>query len=171
MVTLTIMTYSYSNKGVGKFKRYFPGNLLPTFCYLNSKAYQWNRFQAMAIVWFAKCANHSLRRFWKWLKKLNVELSLWVQELRKVNSAVFPTIVGFKINGSKSISCFLWSDSSHEFSENQIFETDLSFVQLRRDCVHFLFIRSKIDCFFNETTDHILTGTFRFVHVRPGCFS
>ena len=160
MVTLTIMTYSFSNKGVGKFKRYFPGNLLPTFSYLNSKAYQWNPFQAMAIVWFAKCANHSLRRFWKWLRKLNVEFSLWVQELRKVNSAVLPTSVGFKINGSKSITswnfhAFLWSDSSHEFSKNQIFETDLSFVQLRRDCVHFLFIRSKIDFILNETTDHI----------------
>ena len=106
MVTLTIMTY-FSNRRVGKFKRYFLGNLLPTFCYLNSKAYQWNRFQAMAKVWFAKYANHSLRRFWKWLRKPNVELSPWVQELRKVNSAVLPTIVGFKIYGSKSISYLL----------------------------------------------------------------
>ena len=37
--------------------------------------------------------------------------------------------------------------------KNQIFETDLSFVQLRRYCVHFLFIRSKIDILLNATPD------------------
>ena len=48
--------------------------------------------------------------------------------------------------------------------KNLIYETDLSFVQLRRDGVHFLFIRSKIDILLNATPDKPQSyGPLRFV--------
>ena len=80
--------------------------------------------------------------------KVHFQFDLWLSKRRNLPS-------------SKSVLELTQAMNSGKY---QIFETDLSFVQLRRDCVHFLFIRSKIDILLNATPDKPQSyGPLRFV--------
>ena len=83
-------------------------------------------------------------------KPMTGKFDLWLSKRRNLPS-------------SKSVLELTQAMNSGKY---QIFETDLSFVQLRRDCVHFLFIRSKIDILLNATPDKVWTPIIRSVQGR-----
>ena len=79
-----------------------------------------------------------------WCEREKLSWSLWNHDVHTVTglSVFWSHIIWLIIYDSYNI-CHIgllrW---------NTFFETDLSFVQLRRDCVHFLYIRSKIDILY-----------------------
>ena len=202
------MTYSFSNKGVGKFRRNFLGIRPHIFNKSKKKLtnktisepWQKSSLQNMGIIFFGyfwncwknRVLNFSseFQNFTKWIQlffRLSFVSKLFYGRFRRAQSegwtwAVLRSGCSTKVHfqfkpmtgkfdlwlskrrnlpSSKSVLELTQAMNSGKY---QIFETDLSFVQLRRDCVHFLFIRSKIDILLNATPDKPQSyGPLRFV--------
>ena len=192
------MTYSFSNTGVGKFRRNFLGIHLRIFNKSKkltnktiSEPWQKSSLQNMGIIFFGDFGNgwknrvlnfpSQFQNFTEWIQlffRLSFVSKLFHGQFHMTQSKG-GTWAGLPDESSLSVvwtvkfkpptdKCDLWLSSRRYLpssksvlqltqamnsGKNQIFETDLSFVQLRRYCVHFLFIRSKIDILLNATPD------------------